>query len=37
MDLLKYNQAKQTWQEIAKYAPEANLPYTFQLEIMRSF
>ncbi|WP_160070241.1 LuxR C-terminal-related transcriptional regulator [Sphingobacterium bovisgrunnientis] len=33
MDLLKYNQAKQTWQEIAKYAPEANLPYTFQLEI----
>ncbi|MBL1407825.1 LuxR C-terminal-related transcriptional regulator [Sphingobacterium faecale] len=35
MDLSKYNQAKQTWQEIAKYAPEADLPYSFQLEIYK--
>lgn len=35
MDLSKYNQAKETWQEIAKYAPEADLPYSFQIEVYK--
>lgn len=35
MDLLKYNEAKQTWQEIAQGATEANIPYSFELEVYK--
>lgn len=35
MDLLKYNEAKETWQEIAQGAEEANIPYSFELEIYK--
>jgi len=33
MDLFKYNEARETWQEIAKYATESDMPFCFELEV----